>query len=92
MALCFAGGPSAPILWTVVSDRIAFVDYFTGPYLSLSLFYLLPISIVAWFTNRWSALWLCVITGSFWLFNQLMIAFLTRHGLFPSPGQPTEMP
>src|SRR2546428_4242563 len=64
----------------VLTVLIAFVDYITGPYLSLSLFYLFPISIVAWFTNRWSALWLCVITGSIWLFNELM----TNYG-YPSP-------
>jgi diguanylate cyclase (GGDEF)-like protein len=58
---------------------IGFVDYITGPFISFSLFYLIPITIVAWFTSRWSALWVCVICGSAWLFDDMA----TNH-LYPS--------
>ncbi len=78
----FLSARSRPTLFGlagVLVVLIGFVDYLAGPYLSLSLFYLLPITIVAWFTNRWSALWLCVICGSAWLF-----AGLTTKHIYPS--------
>lgn len=79
----FLSARSRPTLFGlagVLVVLIGFVDYISGPYLSISLFYLLPITIIAWFTNRWSALWLCVICGSVWLF-----AALTTAHAYPSP-------
>src|SRR4051812_12665293 len=79
----FLAARSRPTLFglaAVLTVLIAFVDYITGPFISLSLFYLFPIALVAWFTSRWSALWLCVISGSVWLFNEL-----TTNYIYPSP-------
>jgi diguanylate cyclase (GGDEF)-like protein len=80
----FLSARSRPTLFGlagVLVVLIGFVDYISGPYLSISLFYLLPITIVAWFTNRWSALWLCVICGS-----ALLFAALTAKHVYPSPA------
>jgi signal transduction histidine kinase len=41
---------------------IGFADYITGTELKITIFYLLPISLVSWFVNRWAGFFLSVIS------------------------------
>lgn len=42
---------------------LGFVDYFTGDY-SLVIFYLIPITVSAWFCDRWSGVGVAVCSGA----------------------------
>jgi signal transduction histidine kinase len=43
---------------------VGVVDYITGQELSFSIFYLLPISFVAWYTNSKSGVFICLISSA----------------------------
>jgi signal transduction histidine kinase len=43
---------------------VGVVDYVTGQELSFSIFYLLPISFVAWYTNSKSGVFMCLISSA----------------------------
>src|SRR5438876_217080 len=43
---------------------IGFVDFLTGPEISLSIFYLVPVSLVTWFLARNSGIALSVLSGA----------------------------
>lgn len=56
----------APIAYTSVL-LIGFIDYLTGPEISLSLLYLFPVILVAWFEVRWQGILISVIAALTWL-------------------------
>lgn len=47
---------------------IGTIDYFTGAEFTFSLFYLLPISLAAWFTSKRIVLTASILTAVIWLF------------------------
>ena len=51
---------------------IGVIDYATGYELSLSLFYLIPVSLLAWTTGRWFGLLGALISACVWVFADLM--------------------
>jgi signal transduction histidine kinase len=46
---------------------LGLLDYVTGPELSFSVFYLLPISVVTWFTDRRTGVLLAIMAAITWL-------------------------
>jgi signal transduction histidine kinase len=46
---------------------LGYADYLTGPDISFALFYLIPLSLVAWTCGRWSGFILSVISAAVWL-------------------------
>jgi signal transduction histidine kinase len=46
-------------------------DYLTGPWISLSIFYLIPISMVTWFVNRRAGILISMISALTWLIAEL---------------------
>src|SRR5687767_14458592 len=50
---------------------IALLDFLTGPLLSVSIFYLLPIAILAWFSTRNAGIAFCFVCGAVWLFGDM---------------------
>lgn len=46
---------------------LGFADYSTGPDISFALFYLIPLSLVAWTSGRWSGFLLSFISAAVWL-------------------------
>jgi signal transduction histidine kinase len=46
---------------------IGFIDLMTGVELSFSIFYLIPISLVAWYSNKYKAIIISVISALAWL-------------------------
>ncbi len=53
---------------------IAAIDYWTGIELSLSVFYLLPVALAAWFASRGSALAISVFSAVAWFVTDLLAA------------------
>ena len=51
----------------VLAGFIGAIDYYTGFELSLSVFYLAPVGLVAWFAPRWAGFFLCGISALIWL-------------------------
>ena len=48
---------------------LAIVDVMTGPHISLAVFYLLPLALVGWFTNRPWSVALATFTGFAWFMD-----------------------
>ena len=57
------------------------IDYLTGPDVSLSLFYLVPISIVTWRANRTAGLIISVASAVTWFIADMLLG-MNRSGLF----------
>src|SRR6185369_1812940 len=53
---------------------IGVVDYFTGPEIAFSVFYLLPIMLAAWFAGKRSGILLAVFSSLIWLLADLSAA------------------
>ena len=51
---------------------IGIVDYVTGFELSLSLFYLIPVGMIAWSIGRSAGLWTSILSASIWLASNLL--------------------
>lgn len=45
---------------------IGIIDYLTGIYISLSIFYLIPIVFITWFVSRWSGLFISLLSTVVW--------------------------
>lgn len=54
------------IVIAVVTVVLAFLDYDTGTEFNFSFFYLLPVSMTAWFINVQAGYAMCVISGMIW--------------------------
>jgi len=48
------------------------VDYITGPELALSIFYLLPIMLIAWWVDRRSAVYVSIMGAMVWLLADVL--------------------
>jgi K+-sensing histidine kinase KdpD len=59
------------------------LDYFTGPQISFSIFYLLPISIVTWLTDRQSGIITAALGAITWLVADLTTQTSYSHPLIP---------
>jgi diguanylate cyclase (GGDEF)-like protein len=47
-------------------------DYLTGPAFAFSLFYLIPVSLAAWFAGKGSGVAMSVISSCSWLFTEIL--------------------
>jgi signal transduction histidine kinase len=59
------------------------LDYMTGPQISFSVFYLLPISLVTWLTNRQGGIFSAIISAITWLIADLTSPTAYSHPLIP---------
>ena len=48
------------------------LNYLTGPWVSFSIFYLIPVSIVTWFVNRWAGILISIASVITWLIADLV--------------------
>jgi diguanylate cyclase (GGDEF)-like protein len=61
-------GITAVVLATAAVLLIGYVDYVSGPYIAFSLFYLVPITAVAWTTtSRWPGASIAVLSAIVWI-------------------------
>ena len=59
------------------------LDYVTGPQISFSIFYLLPISLVTWLTNQQGGIISAIISAITWLIADLTSPTAYSHPLIP---------
>jgi len=62
---------------------ISFVHTLIHPELSLSIFYLFPISIVAWFIGMWAGILLSLISAVGWLISDILFISSSTVSLIP---------
>jgi hypothetical protein len=62
---------------------IGTVHYLTGPELTLSLFYLLPIMLTAWYVGLWAGVVIAFCCAGFWLLADLTVIDAFRRPLIP---------
>ncbi len=62
---------------------IGTVHYLTGPELTLSLFYLLPIMLVTWYVGLWAGVVMAFCCAGFWLLVDLAVIDAFRRPLIP---------
>jgi len=55
---------------------IGLVDYLTGPEISFSIFYLLPVSLVAWIVGRWAGFLISAASAIMWLVADVLTAHM----------------
>lgn len=63
---------SVVIIGLVLLASVAALDHVTGYELSFSIFYLLPIVLVAWQSQRWVGFAFCFLSASVWLLADVM--------------------
>lgn len=56
-------------LGLVMVGLLAALDWWTGPYVSLAVFHLIPITAVAWYAGRAPAVFLAAISGASWFLD-----------------------
>jgi signal transduction histidine kinase len=47
------------------------VDYASGPQLSISIFYLLPVGLATWYINRWAGIIVALVSAATWLVTDI---------------------
>ncbi len=71
-------------LWgLVLAGLVGIVDYLTGPELSFSIFYLIPIYLVAWQVGRQMGILLSITSAAMWLTADLLTGYPYSHPLIP---------
>ncbi|RPI15903.1 MAG: sensor histidine kinase [Ignavibacteriae bacterium] len=55
----------------IISGIIGFLDFRSGAEISVSIFYLIPITLVAWYTNKTYGLVLSFFSASIWLIAEI---------------------
>ena len=73
--------------WTVLGlglvILLGLIDLYTGPELAFALFYLIPVSLVAWFSGRGLGVAISFVSASVWLVVDLLTREPYSHGLIP---------
>jgi diguanylate cyclase (GGDEF)-like protein len=62
---------------------IGAVHYLTGPELTLSLFYLLPIMLTSWYVGLWAGMVMAFCCAGLWLLVDLTVIDAFRHPFIP---------
>jgi diguanylate cyclase (GGDEF)-like protein len=58
-------------------------DLWTGPELSFSVFYLLPIYLAVWLLDKWAGMFISIFSGVTWLAADFMAGHTYSHPLIP---------
>lgn len=69
------------ILAIIIVMVIGIADYLTGAEIASAIFYLLPISIAAWFINRTTAISLSIVSSIIWIIADKMTRSYDMHPL-----------
>lgn len=67
-------GRWTPIVWAAFAGGIGYLDYVTGPFVSLTLFYLAPVVGAAWFAGRTAGWIVALVAGLVSLTSDLLLA------------------
>jgi K+-sensing histidine kinase KdpD len=75
--------PLLILLAFVLVVLLGIIDYLTHSEISFSLFYLLPICIVTWFTGKWTGAVVSVASTLTWTVADLMVSGTYSHPVIP---------
>jgi diguanylate cyclase (GGDEF)-like protein len=90
-----AGGMKIPAIfeqrgkgfWTVLGlvliALLGAIDLYTGPEIAFAFFYLIPVSLVAWFLGRGLGVFTSIVSAGVWLLVDLLTREPYSHGLIP---------
>ena len=59
------------------------IDHLTGYELSFSIFYLVPIALVTWYSQRWAGFSICGVSSIVWLFVDFTSGHTYSYGMIP---------
>jgi len=76
-------GAFIPVICFILVILVGIVDYLTGYEVALTLFYLLPVSLVAWFDKRNLAIMVSILSAVTWLWANLAAGHTYSHLLIP---------
>ncbi len=83
MALLAGFEKRGKLFWTIIGSvliaGVGFVDYLTGYEISFSLFYLIPISLLAWFAGRRFGIAASVASALVWLLAEISTGKVYSH-------------
>jgi signal transduction histidine kinase len=71
------------VIGLVATLTLGLIDHLTGPELSFSIFYLLPISLAAWYIDRNIGFFLSLVSAGLWLAADLSAGRVYSHPLIP---------
>ena len=71
------------VLGLVLITLLGVIDLFTGPEIAFALFYLIPVSLVAWFSGRGLGVLTSVVSAGVWLLVDLLTREPYSHSLIP---------
>lgn len=71
------------ILGLALVGLFGIIDYLTGPELAFSIFYLIPISLIAWLAGRQAGIALSIAGAVVWLIADLLAGGAYSHPLIP---------
>lgn len=62
---------------------IGFLDYITGEEISVSVFYLVPVSLATWRTGRRSGILFCIFSAIMWFYVDIISGHVYSHIAIP---------
>lgn len=62
---------------------IGALDYLTGEEITFSVFYLIPVSLVSWRTNRWIGILFCFSSAIVWFYADILAGHVYSHPIIP---------
>ncbi len=71
------------VLGILLCVILGVIDYITGYEISFSIFYLLPVSLVAWFVGRQPAIYISILSALIWLLADLSSGHTYSHYAIP---------
>ncbi len=71
------------LLGVLLVAAVGWIDYATGYEIAFSLFYVLPIALVAWFVGRWPSIVVACISAVMWLVADQAAGSRHSHPLIP---------
>ena len=74
---------SLVVLGLVFIPLLGVIDYLTGPEISFSIFYLLPISLTAWLVGKRAGIAMSVAGATSWLIADLLAGHIYSHPAIP---------
>ena len=67
----------------ILVSMLGYIDYITGIEISFAIFYLIPISIAAWYLGRNIAILFAVASAILWLYNELQFGLRYSNSAIP---------
>ncbi|MGE5314455.1 MAG: PP2C family protein-serine/threonine phosphatase [Acidobacteriota bacterium] len=71
------------VLAYLLAAMIGVIDYVTGTEVSVSVFYVLPVSVAAWFLSKWEGLGVSLASAIIWFAADVLVSRSYSHPVVP---------